>query len=183
MLPGDLREPFTVGSKFQTNLIVEFEHSQESLLGDFDPANILHSLLALFLLVEQLVLSSDVATVELRSDFHRNRLDYLAGVVVVADSRWDRNVELLPWSRVPYSGHELLALRVGEVADAAYRQPIHAFAVGLWPRPESALRLWDGVWAWARLRSFATAMQSEEVVEAGGIEPPSASPRLQDLRA
>src|SRR5262245_57699663 len=60
-------------------LLVEVEHGEERLLRDFDRADLLHALLALLLLLEQLPLARDVAAVALGEHVLPLGLDRLAG--------------------------------------------------------------------------------------------------------
>src|SRR5665811_2232959 len=59
-------------------LLVDLKHGEEGLLRHLDPPDLLHPLLALFLLLQQLLLARDVAPVELRGDVLAQRLDRLA---------------------------------------------------------------------------------------------------------
>src|SRR6185437_9160505 len=54
------------------------EHREERLLRHLHPADLLHALLALLLLLEQLALARDVAAVALREHVFAPRLDGLA---------------------------------------------------------------------------------------------------------
>ncbi len=49
-------------------LFAEFEDGEEGLLGDFDAADGLHALLALFLLFEQFAFAGNVAAVAFGGD-------------------------------------------------------------------------------------------------------------------
>src|ERR671916_277646 len=71
------------------------EHGQERLLWHLDRAHLLHALLALLLLLEQLALARDVAAVALGQDVLALRLDGLAGDDARADRGLDRDVVLL----------------------------------------------------------------------------------------
>src|SRR5687768_17080309 len=59
-------------------LLVEVEHREERLLRHLHPADLLHALLALLLLLEELALPRDVAAVALREHVLATRLDRLA---------------------------------------------------------------------------------------------------------
>src|SRR4029077_3010304 len=63
----------------QQALLVDLQHRQERLLRHPDPPDLLHPLLARFLLLQQLLLAGDVATVELCGDVLAQRLDRLPG--------------------------------------------------------------------------------------------------------
>src|SRR5512138_387304 len=80
---------------------VHLEHGEERLLRHLDRAHLLHPLLALLLLLEQLLLPADVAAVELRGDVLADRLHRLPCDHVGADRRLYRDVELLPRDRLP----------------------------------------------------------------------------------
>src|SRR5450759_835840 len=75
--------------------LVRAEHRQEGFLGYFDGADPLHASLALFLLLEQLPLAGDVATVALGKDVLAQGADRLARDHVRADGRLDRHLEHL----------------------------------------------------------------------------------------
>src|SRR5215207_9161369 len=79
---------------------IHLQHGEECLLRDLDRPDLLHPLLALLLLLEQLPLAGDVAAVELRGDVLAQRLDGLAGDHVRADRRLHGDVEKLPRDRV-----------------------------------------------------------------------------------
>src|SRR5262245_59155502 len=83
--------------------VLEPEGLDEGLLGDVDPPDGPHALLAFLLLLEQLALAGDVAPVELGRHVLAEGLHRLAGDHLAADRRLDRDVELLP-------GQELLQL-------------------------------------------------------------------------
>src|SRR5687768_17021630 len=68
------------------------EHREKRLLGDLDPADLLHSLLAFLLLLEQLALARDVAAVALGCDVLAHRLDRLARDHAAADGGLDRDL-------------------------------------------------------------------------------------------
>src|SRR5262249_46540148 len=80
---------------------VHLEHGKEGLLRDLHCADLLHALLALLLLLEQLALAGDVAAVQLRRHVLAQRLDRLPGDHVGADRRLDRDVEELPGDGLP----------------------------------------------------------------------------------
>src|SRR5262245_61016201 len=71
------------------------KHRKERLLGDLHAAHPLHALLALSLLLEQLPLARDIATVALGEDVLPHRPDRLPGDDVRADRRLDRDLEHL----------------------------------------------------------------------------------------
>src|SRR6185437_12719637 len=67
------------GRALRPGLLAQLEHGQEGLLGHLDPPDLLHPLLALLLLLEQLALAGDVAAVALGGDVLAVGLDRLAG--------------------------------------------------------------------------------------------------------
>src|SRR4051794_2310525 len=75
---------------------IHLQDGEERLLRDLDRAHLLHPLLPLLLLLEQLLLPADVAAVELGRDVLPHRLDRLASDHIRADRRLDWYVELLP---------------------------------------------------------------------------------------
>src|SRR4249919_14171 len=86
---GHLRFP---GPPFRL-LIVHLQNRQEGLLRNLHAAYLLHSLLALFLLLEELLLAADVATVAFRQHVLAHGLDGAAGDDLRADRGLDRDVE------------------------------------------------------------------------------------------
>ena len=76
-------------------LFVHLENRQECFLRDLDRADGLHALLALFLLLEQLALTRDIAAVALGKNVLAARLDRRTSNNLVADSALDRNLEEL----------------------------------------------------------------------------------------
>src|SRR6187399_342097 len=92
---------------------VHLEHREERLLWHLDRAHLLHALLALLLLLEQLALAGDVAAVELRRDVLAQSLDGLAGDHIGADRRLNRHVELLSRDGLAETLDQRAALVVG----------------------------------------------------------------------
>ncbi len=89
----------------------------ERLLGDLDPADVLHLLLAFLLLLEQLALPRDVAAVALGQHVLALGLDRLAGDDLAADGRLDRARRTSAAGSAPCSfSVMLLAVVVGLVA-------------------------------------------------------------------
>src|SRR3954451_24224208 len=118
-------------SAFRASLVaiaVHLQHRQERLLRDLDRADLLHPLLALLLLLEELLLAADVAAVELRRHVLAHRLDRLAGDHVRADRRLDGNVELLPRDRLAQALHQVPPLIVGSLLVNDQRQSIDLVA-------------------------------------------------------
>src|SRR5664280_996656 len=75
--------------------VVESQCGDEGFLGHFHTTDVLHLLLALFLLLEELPLAGDVAAVTLRQDILPPRLDRLACEDPASDRRLDGYVEHL----------------------------------------------------------------------------------------
>ncbi len=76
-------------------LSVEFEDGEEGLLGNLYPAYLLHTFFALLLLLEELALSGDIATIALGSDILADGFDSFARDHLSADSSLDGDIELL----------------------------------------------------------------------------------------
>ena len=81
----------------------------EGLLGDVDGAALLHALLALLLLVEQLLLARDVAAVELGRDVLAEGADVLACDDVAADGGLHGDLEHVRGDGVLERGADLAA--------------------------------------------------------------------------
>src|SRR5260221_9799263 len=82
-------------SLLAVRLATEVEHREERLLRDLDAADLLHPLLALLLLLQQLALTRDVAAVALGDHVLAHRLDGFAGNDLRSDRRLDGDLELL----------------------------------------------------------------------------------------
>src|SRR6478752_4886258 len=76
--------------------LLHLQHRQERLLRNLHGADLLHALLALLLLLEELALPRDVAAVALGQDVLPERGDGLAGDDLVADRRLDGHLVQLP---------------------------------------------------------------------------------------
>ena len=109
-------------------LVVQVEHGQERLLRHLDAADLLHPLLALLLLLEQLPLAADVAAVALREHVLPLRLDRLASDDPGADRGLDRDVEELARDLLPEPLDEQLAPVVGEFAVDDQRERVDRLA-------------------------------------------------------
>src|SRR5688572_30809604 len=81
-------------------LAVGLQDGQEGLLRDLDLAELLHALLALLLLLEELLLTGGVAAVALGQHVLAHRLDGRAGDDLRAHRGLDRHVEHLPRDQV-----------------------------------------------------------------------------------
>src|SRR5829696_7929992 len=79
---------------------IQLQDREERLLRNLDGADLLHPLLALLLLLEQLALPGYVSPVELRGHVLAEGLDGLARDHDGADRGLHRHVEELPWDRV-----------------------------------------------------------------------------------
>ena len=75
-------------SESAMDLLVHLEDRHKRLLRDLDRSDGLHTLLALFLLLEQLALTRDIAAVALSKNVLATRLDGGTGDDLVADSTW-----------------------------------------------------------------------------------------------
>src|SRR6266436_6430473 len=105
------------------------EHRQERFLRQLDLADLLHALLSLLLLLEELALARDVATVALGGDVLAHGLDGLARDDPAADGRLDSDlVELSRDDPAELLGQRL-ALLVGLVAVGDDAQRVHGVAV------------------------------------------------------
>src|SRR6201999_2801875 len=91
----------------------DLQDREEGLLRDIDLADPLHALLALFLLVEELALTADVATVALGDDVLADGGDGGAGDDLGADGGLNGDLEHLPWDELAHLFHEHLAAVVG----------------------------------------------------------------------
>src|SRR5262245_46376615 len=88
------------------------QHRQERLLGNLDAPDLLHSLLAFLLLLEQLPFARDVSAVALGGDVLAHGLDRLAGDHAAADRGLDRHLVELAGDDPAELLHERLALLV-----------------------------------------------------------------------
>src|SRR6266446_9000578 len=102
----------------------DVEHGEERLLRHLDCTDLLHPLLPLLLVLEQLALARDVAAVALRQYVLPARLHRLARDHARADRRLDRHVEHLPRDLLAQLLDEQLPALVREVAVDDQRQRI-----------------------------------------------------------
>src|SRR5262245_8437726 len=105
--------------------VIYLEHSQESFLWNFDLADALHSLLALFLLFEQLALARDVAAVTFGQDVFAHRLDRLAGDDALTDGGLDRHLEQLPLDELAHLFDQRASTRIGGVLVRDQRERVN----------------------------------------------------------
>src|SRR6267142_2068275 len=96
--------------------LVQVENGEEGLLRHLDAADVLHALLALLLLLEQLPLAGDVTSIALREHVLAARRDRLPRDDPRADRRLDRDVEHLPRDLLAQPFHECFAALEREVA-------------------------------------------------------------------
>src|SRR5574338_427537 len=94
-------EVWTTRENCTPRALFHLQHRQKRFLRDLDRAHLLHPLLSLLLLLEELALPRDVAAVALREHvlaerFHRRARDHL-----VPDRRLNRNLEELPRDQLP----------------------------------------------------------------------------------
>src|SRR3954447_17753401 len=109
--------------------LVHPEHRQEGLLRDLDRTHPLHALLALFLLLEQLALAGDVATVALGEHVLAHRAHGFACDDVRADGGLDRDLEHLARDQLLESLCQGTPRRLGAVAMDDQRERVDRLAV------------------------------------------------------
>src|SRR4029077_20876131 len=109
--------------------LVHAEHRQEGFLRDLDRPDPLHPLLSLFLLLEQLPLPGDIATVTFGKDVLAHRSDGFAGDDVTADRRLDRDLEHLAWNQLLEPLGQVAPDGLGLVAMDDHRQRVDRLAV------------------------------------------------------
>ena len=85
-------------------IVVGPENRHEGLLRDFDVADHLHALFALFLLFEQLAFAGDVAAVTLGGNVFAQGGDVFARDDFGADRCLQRNLELMPRNQAAQFG-------------------------------------------------------------------------------
>ena len=123
--PLEGREPLLHGRY----ALVRPEHREERLLRDLDGTDPLHPLLAFLLLLEQLPLARDVATVALGEDVLAHRPHGFAGDDVRADRRLDRDLEHLAGDQLLEPLGQDPPDRLGLVAVDDEREGIDGLAV------------------------------------------------------
>src|SRR5258706_5961992 len=109
--------------------LVNLQDRQKCLLRDLDRSHLLHPLLSFFLLLEQLALARDVATVALGGHVLAQRADRLAGDHLGSDRGLDHDLEQLARDQLPQLLGDLLAPLVRLVAVDDDRERIHGFTV------------------------------------------------------
>src|SRR6188474_983920 len=111
-----------VGSHSSTSALVHAEHREERFLRDLHRPDPLHPLLSLFLLLEQLPLPGDIATVALGKDVLAHRSDGFTGDDVTADRRLDRDLEHLARDQLLEALGQIAPDRLGLIAMDDHRQ-------------------------------------------------------------
>src|SRR5207244_1100911 len=96
--------------------LTDVEHGEERLLRHLDRTDLLHPLLPLLLVLEQLALARDVAAIAFREHVLAARLHSLACDDARPDGRLDRHIEHLAGNLLAQLFDEQLAPLVGEVA-------------------------------------------------------------------
>ena len=114
---------------FSGLLLSDLEHGEERFLRDLDLADVLHALLAFFLLLEQLLLARDVAAITLGEHVLAQRLDGRAGDDMAADGRLHGDLEHLPRNQFLHLVDQLPAAIVGAVLVDDERQRIDLLVV------------------------------------------------------
>src|ERR1700758_3960446 len=89
--------------------LVNLQDREKRFLRDLDRAHLLHPLLSLFLLLEQLALARHVAAVALGGDVLAQRADRFAGDHFRADRGLDHDLEQLPRDQLAQLLGDLLA--------------------------------------------------------------------------
>src|SRR5690349_1858639 len=74
---------------------LHLEHREKGFLRDLDGSDLLHALLSLFLLLEELALAGDVAAVTLRENVFAERFHARASDDLVPNCRLNRDLEQL----------------------------------------------------------------------------------------
>src|ERR1041385_5697153 len=113
----------------RTGRSVHLEHRQKRFLRDLHRAHLLHPLLSLFLLLEQLALAGHVAAVALRRDVLAQRADRFPGDHLRADRGLDHHLEQLSRDQLAQLLRDLLAPLVRLVAVDDHRERVHGVAV------------------------------------------------------
>uniref|UniRef100_A0A0N4ZLE2 Glucosamine_iso domain-containing protein n=1 Tax=Parastrongyloides trichosuri TaxID=131310 RepID=A0A0N4ZLE2_PARTI len=101
----------------------------EGFLRDLDLAELAHPLLALLLLLQQLALAGDVATVALGRHVLAQGADGLAGDDLAADGRLDRDGEHVRRDQLLHLLDHAAAARLGAGAVDQHRQGVHRLGV------------------------------------------------------
>src|SRR5258706_4674320 len=108
---------------------LHLEKRQERLLGEVHPPDLLHPLLPFLLLLQELPLARDVATVALGEDVLAHGRDVLPGDDLAPDGGLDRHLEELPGDDLAQPLRQGAPLRRGAIAVHDERQRVHRLAV------------------------------------------------------
>ena len=108
---------------------IELEYSQEGFLRNFHVPDLPHSFLALFLFLEKLAFTGDIATVTLGSNVFPDCLHCFAGNDLCADCRLYCHIILLAGDEFLELLTEFPAEIIGIVTCNEGRQCIHYFPV------------------------------------------------------
>src|SRR5271154_3409795 len=103
----------------------DFQHGEESFLGNVHAADALHALLAFLLFFEEFPLSRNVSAVALCDHVFANRADRFAPNHAAADGGLDRHLEHLARDQFAETADEIVAAVVGLLAMANDRQGVH----------------------------------------------------------
>src|SRR5262249_7531715 len=105
------------------------EQSKKRFLRDFHPSHLLHPLLAFLLLLEELALARDVATVAFRGDVLAQRLDAFARDDLRSDTGLNRNLKHLAGNKLAHLFTQRAASFVGLVTMHDYRKSVDHLTV------------------------------------------------------
>src|SRR3954452_13593187 len=111
------------------SFLAHAQDRQEGLLGDLDGPHALHPLLPFLLLLEELPLAGDVATVALRKHVLAHGPDRLPGHDVGADGGLDRHLEHLARDQLAQLVDELAPRELRAVAVDDEAERVHGLAV------------------------------------------------------
>lgn len=94
-LPQQQAAP-TGRSHFYFLIFIQFQHAHKGFLRNLHVSYLAHPLLTFLLLLQQLLLSGNIAAVALGEDVFAHRADGFSGDNLRSDSRLDRDFEELP---------------------------------------------------------------------------------------
>src|SRR5258705_8600451 len=109
--------------------LATLEDGEEGLLRNLHPPDLLHALLPLLLLLEELLLPRDVAAVALRGDVLPHRLHGLARDHLGADGGLDRDLEHLARDQAAEALAEVTPPEIRTVAVDDAREGVDRIAV------------------------------------------------------
>src|SRR4051812_31018987 len=113
----------------RTSGVADFQNRKEGFLRNFDTADLLHALLALFLLLEELAFTRDVAAVTLRRDVLADRLDRFARDDAAADRCLQCDFEHLSRNQLAQLLDDRAAIFVRLVAMDDHTECVDRFAI------------------------------------------------------